>query len=50
MHQGIEPASGADEQEPRPLDMKFPPAGVPCIDNRSGRIARSTSTPRATRI
>jgi len=40
LHQGKEPASGADEQEPRPLPMKFLPAGVPCIDNRSGRTAR----------
>ena len=40
MHQGIEPASGADEQEPGPLLVRFLPTGVPCIDNRSGRKAR----------
>ncbi|MBP2688454.1 MAG: hypothetical protein H6Q83_641, partial [Deltaproteobacteria bacterium] len=40
IYQGIEPASGADGQEPRPLPMGFLPAGVPRIDNRSGRKAR----------
>ncbi|MBP2680067.1 MAG: hypothetical protein H6Q82_3132, partial [Deltaproteobacteria bacterium] len=40
LYQGIEPASGADGPELRPPPTGLLPAGIPCIDNRSGRKAR----------